>query len=77
LATKAFRLPNICGCPSKNSRGPGFFSWVPYNSLHHGGKSGRGARKLLANDGLEADEALVAEIRLVIQQKFVDFALDG
>lgn len=37
----------------------------------------RRARKLLANDGLEADDELVAEIRQVIQQKFVDFALDG
>lgn len=37
----------------------------------------RRARKLLANDGLEADDELVAEIRQIIQQKFIDFALDG
>jgi hypothetical protein len=37
----------------------------------------RRARKLLANDGLEMDEQLLGEIRLIIQQKFVDFALDG
>jgi hypothetical protein len=37
----------------------------------------RRARKLLATDGLEADEDLLVEIRQIIQQKFVDFALDG
>lgn len=37
----------------------------------------RRARKLLASDGIEADEALLSEIRQIIQQKFVDFSLDG
>jgi hypothetical protein len=36
----------------------------------------RRARKMLQTDGLEADDSLVAEIRQIIQQKFVDFALD-
>lgn len=35
----------------------------------------RRARKLLAAEGIEDDD-LVAEIRQVIQQKFVDFSLD-
>lgn len=35
----------------------------------------RRARKLLAAEGIEDDD-LVAEIRGVIQQKFVDFSLD-
>jgi hypothetical protein len=37
----------------------------------------RRARKLLANDGIEIDEDLIVEIRQIIQQKFMDFALDG
>jgi ATP:corrinoid adenosyltransferase len=37
----------------------------------------RRARKLLGNDGIETDEQLLDEIRQIIQQKFVDFALDG
>ncbi|MEZ4235472.1 MAG: hypothetical protein R3F59_39320 [Myxococcota bacterium] len=36
----------------------------------------RRARKLLAAEGIEADDALIAEIREVVQQKFMDFALD-
>lgn len=37
---------------------------------------GRRARKLLATEALEPDDALMEEIRQIIQQKFVDFALD-
>lgn len=37
----------------------------------------RRARKLLAAEGVEGDEALIGEIRQVIQQKFVDFSLDS
>jgi hypothetical protein len=36
----------------------------------------RRARKMLQSDGIESDESLLTEIREVIQQKFVDFALD-
>jgi hypothetical protein len=36
----------------------------------------RRARKLLATEGVEVDDDLLSEIRQVIQQKFVDFALD-
>jgi hypothetical protein len=34
------------------------------------------ARKLLETESVESDDELVAEIKQVIQQKFVDFALD-
>ena len=37
----------------------------------------RRARKLLASSGVETDEDLLAEIRQVIQQKFLDFSQDG
>lgn len=36
----------------------------------------RRARKLLAAEGVEAENDLVGEIQQVIQQKFVEFALD-
>lgn len=37
----------------------------------------RRARKLLVSSGIETDEELLTEIRLVIQQKFIDFSQDG
>ena len=40
-------------------------------------KLARRARKMLAADGVSADDALVAELQAIIQQKFVEFALDS
>ena len=40
-------------------------------------KLARRARKMLAADGVAADDALVAELQSIIQQKFVEFALDS
>jgi hypothetical protein len=37
----------------------------------------RRARKLLATESVEPAEELIEEIRSIIQQKFVDFALDS
>jgi hypothetical protein len=36
----------------------------------------RRAKKILAVEGIEASDELLDEIRQVMQQKFVDFALD-
>ncbi|MEQ1570150.1 MAG: hypothetical protein ABMA64_31240 [Myxococcota bacterium] len=37
----------------------------------------RRARKILAAESIEADDALVEEIRVIIFQKFIDFSQDG
>lgn len=40
-------------------------------------KLARRARKMLVADGIPADDALVTELQSIIQQKFVEFALDS
>lgn len=40
-------------------------------------KLARRARKMLAVDGITADDALVSELQGIIQAKFVEFALDS
>lgn len=40
-------------------------------------KLARRARKMLAVDGITADDALVSELQGIIQSKFVEFALDS
>jgi hypothetical protein len=40
-------------------------------------KLARRARKMLAVDGITADDGLVSELQTIIQQKFVEFALDS
>ncbi len=39
-------------------------------------KLARRARKMMAAEGMAADDDLVRELQTVIQQKFVEFALD-
>ena len=39
-------------------------------------KLARRARKMLVAEGVAADDALVSELQGIIQQKFVEFALD-